>query len=331
MSGAVRASDEARLELALTDAVAALRRARSVAVVAHRDPDGDTIGAAVALGLALERAGKQVALHCADPVPDAFRFIASTGRFRRDPPTGVDLVVTVDFGDATRAKFDLPGGMPLLNIDHHASNEGFGAHNLVDVASPATAELVSRVIDAAGWEWTPEMATAALLGIMTDTGSFQFPNTTPGTLRRAAWLLEEGADLQGITANVFRIRPFPAFKLYGAAFTRLARELDGRLVHTWVGRADFDAAEARPEDASGLVEQIARSKGTRVAILFNAEVPGAVKVSIRTSPQPPAVDAAALAERFGGGGHVRAAGALVEGDLERVREEVLAAVRAVLA
>lgn len=314
----------------MKQAIELLRRARTIAVAAHHDPDGDTIGSAVALGLGLEGAGKRVTLHCADPVPDAFRFLPSTERFQAESPSEVDLVVTVDYGDATRGKFDFPRDLPLLNIDHHATNAGFGTVNIVETDSPATAEIVARLIDAAGLRWTPEMATAALLGIMTDTGSFQFPNTNPACLHRAAQLLEAGADLLAITTNVFRARPYPAFKLFGVAFSRLERERDGRLVHTWITERDVVDAGARSEDTSGLVEQVARTIGMRVAVLFNEDTPRQVKVSIRTSALPPAVDAAAIAQRFGGGGHIRAAGALVSGSLDEVRPRVLEAARAAL-
>lgn len=312
-------------------AIEALRSAGSVAMVSHRDPDGDTIGSAIALGIGLERVGKRVTFHCADPVPEAFRFLPTTSRFEQAPPAAPGLVVTVDFGDASRAKFALPPSVPLLNIDHHATNGRFGTFNLVDAASPATAELVARLIDAAQLPWTPEMATAALLGIMTDTGSFQFPNTNPECHRIAARLLEAGADLPAITTNVFRTRPFAGIKLFGIAFERLQSELAGRLVHTWVREQDFITVGARSEDVSGLIEQVARSKGMRVAILFNEEVPGEIKVSIRTSAEPPSVDASTLAAAFGGGGHVRAAGAMVRGSLDEVRSRVLAEARALVA
>jgi len=238
-------------------------------------------------------------------------------------------VVTVDFGSVERAKFTLPKGPLLVNIDHHASNDNFGSANLVDATSAATAELVSRVIDALGITWTPDMATAALVGIMTDTGSFQFPSTDGRALERAARLREAGADLQAITYNIYRNKRFEALKLWGFAFSRLAREQNGQLVWTELRTADLPASGARDEDVSGLVEQIARSSGMRVALLFN-EQPGTIKVSCRTSQWEPSVDAAALMERFGGGGHVRAAGALVTGDLATVRERVLAEARAAL-
>src|SRR5207247_3727591 len=226
-------------------------------------------------------------------------------------------------------KLALPARPKLVNIDHHASNDNFGTANLVDVTAAASAELVSRVIDALGIKWTPEMATAALVGIMTDTGSFQFPSTDARALDRAARLREAGADLQAITYNIFRNKRFEALKLWGFAFARLRREMDGMLVWTEVVPMDFVNAGARDEDVAGLVEQVARSHGMRVALLFN-EQPPTIKVSCRTSEWPPSVDAATLMGRYGGGGHVRAAGVLIPGDLEDVRARVLAYARKAL-
>lgn len=314
----------------MDEVLAALRAARRIAVVSHRDPDPDTIGSGLALGAALSALGKQVSYHCADPVPDAIRFLVGSEAYMTDPPPAeVDLICTVDFGDAARAKFALPAGVPVANIDHHATNVSFGQANLVDASSAATGELVGRVIDALGVLWTPQMATAALVAIMTDTGSFQFPSTDARALRRAASLREQGADLQAITYNVFRNKRFEALKLWGAAFSRLVREDGGRLVWTWTEPEDIAWAEARDEDISGLVEQIARSAGMRVALLFNGQA-GGVKVSCRTSQSEPSVDAAALMARYGGGGHVRAAGALVPGDHQAVRQRVLADARVAL-
>ena len=318
------------LDTQMSEALKELRGATTVAIVSHRDPDPDTIGSAIALGLALEALGTRVTLHCADPVPDGAKFLKYADRFdAQPPPADVDLVVTVDFGSIERAKFALPAGTQTLNIDHHASNDHFATVNLVDVTSAATAELVSRVIDALGVSWTPDMATAALIGIMTDTGSFQFPSTDARALDRAARLREAGADLQAITYNIFRNKRFEALRLWGLAFARMRREYDGKLVWTEIGPGDFREAGARDEDITGLVEQVARSNGMRVALLFN-EQDGAVKVSCRTSAWEPAVDAAALMSRWGGGGHVRAAGALIKGKLADVRDPILAAAREAL-
>ena len=313
----------------------AIHAAGRIALVSHRDPDPDTIGSALALGLGLERMGKRVSWHCADPVPDGVRFLRSSDRYSQaPPPADVDLVVCLDFGEPARAKFALPVGPKIADIDHHATNTAFGDANFVDVTSAATGEMVGRVIDALGVGWTPDMATAALIAIMTDTGSFQFPNTDKRALERAAMLREAGADLQSITYNVFRNKRFEALKLWGFAFSRLVRERDGLLVWTWIDRDDLAQAGALEEDLSGLVEQIARSKGMRVALLFSGAT-GPVKVSCRTSASAPSVDASAVMAAFGGGGHVRAAGALIpsgEGtaDHATIRERVLDAAREAL-
>jgi len=316
----------------VNDVLVALRQAQRIAIVSHRDPDPDTVGSGLALGLGLERLGKRVSWHCADPVPEPIRFLAGADRYSQAPPDGgVDLIVTVDFGDAGRAKLQLPAGVSIANIDHHATNTFFGSANFVDPTSAATGELVGRIIDALGVGWTPEMATAALVAIMTDTGSFQFPNTDKRALERAAMLREAGADLQSITYNVFRNKRFEALKLWGFAFSRLHREDGGLLVWTWIEDADLVDAEALEEDLSGLIEQIARSKGMRVALLFSG-VGGPLKVSCRTSQSTPSVDAAALMARFGGGGHVRAAGALIAAsDHVAARGQVLEAAREALA
>ncbi|HEX6061443.1 MAG TPA: DHH family phosphoesterase [Candidatus Limnocylindria bacterium] len=308
--------------------VDALRAAGRIALVSHRDPDPDTIGSSLALGLALERMGKRVSWHCADPVPEAIRFLASADQVTQEPPpSDVDLIVCLDFGEPERAKFALPAGPKIADIDHHATNTAFGDANFVDVTSAATGEMVGRVIDALGVGWTSDMATAALIAIMTDTGSFQFPNTDTRALERAAMLRGAGADLQSITYNVFRNKRFEALKLWGFAFSRLVRESDGLLVWTWIENDDLAHAGALEEDLSGLVEQIARSKGMRVALLFSGTT-GPVKVSCRTSASAPSVDAAALMAGFGGGGHVRAAGALILGtDHAAIRERVLGAAR----
>ena len=314
----------------MKDIIATLRGAQRIALVSHRDPDPDTIGSALARGLGLESRGKRVSWHCADPVPEQQRFLHGSERFTQDPPPeDADLVVTVDFGSVDRAKFALPARPTLVNIDHHASNDNFGTANLVDATAAASAELVSRVIDALEIKWTPEMATAALVGIMTDTGSFQFPSTDARAFDRAARLREAGADLQAITYNIFRNKRFEALKLWGFAFSRLRREENGQLVWTEIRVGDIEEAEARDEDISGLVEQVARSSGMRVGLLFN-EQRGVVKISCRTSQWEPSVDASALMAQFGGGGHVRAAGALIEGDLPSVRDRVLNAARAAL-
>ncbi len=316
----------------LSEVVGAIQGARRIAVVSHRDPDPDTIGSGLALGLGLEGAGKHVSFHCADPVPEPARFLESSGRYTQEPPPAdVDLIVTVDFGDLSRAKFALPPSVPVACIDHHASNAGFGAHSWVDATSASCCELVIHAVDALGLTWTPAMATAALTGIMTDTGSLQFPATDGRTYRRAAQMREAGADLQAITYNVFRNKRFEQLQVRGKAFGRMRREQEGLLVWSELHRDDLVEIGAREDDVSGTVEQLAQTGGSRVTLLFHDQAERGVKVSCRTSEWPPSIDAAAVMGSFGGGGHLRAAGALIPGTLGEVRERVLAAAREAIA
>jgi phosphoesterase RecJ-like protein len=308
----------------------ALRSASPVAIVSHRDPDGDTVGSALGLGLALETLGKRVTFHCVDAVPQDLRFLHGSERFERSsPPDDADAVVTVDLGERSRADLALAPRL-LINVDHHASNSMFGDLNLVDPTSAASGEMVARIVDELGVAWTPAMATPVLTALMTDTGSFQFPNTDERVLSLAARLRAAGADVSSITYNIFRNRAFEATRLWGAAFTRLERDEGGLLVWAWVDRADLVRARALEEHVAGLVEQVARTSGNRVAFLFSAVTAGQVRISCRTSPFEPCVDAAALMATFGGGGHARAAGAIVPGALEDVKARVLEAARAAI-
>jgi phosphoesterase RecJ-like protein len=312
------------------EAIDALRAARRVALVSHRDPDGDTVGSVLALGMGLEAAGKRVSFHCVDAIPEDLRFLEGSARYERSsPPADADVVVTVDLGERSRANLALDPRL-LINVDHHASNTMFGDINVVDATSAASGEMVGRIVDALGIAWTPPMATAVLTALMTDTGSFQFPNTDVRVLELASRMRGAGADVSSITYNLFRNRRFEATRLWGAAFSRIERDLDGDLVWSWVDRADLDRSGAKEENVSGLVEQVARTTGNRVAFLFNAVKSGEVRISCRTTPFEPCVDASALMAKFGGGGHARAAGAIVPGTLESVKARVLDEARAAI-
>ena len=165
------------------------------------------------------------------------------------------------------------------------------------------------------------MATAALVGIMTDTGSFQFPSHRRARARARGEAARSGRRPAGDHLQRLPQQALPGAEALGLrVLAKMRREQDGQLVWTEVTRGDFESAEALDEDISGLVEQIARANGMRVALLFNEHDAGAIKVSCRTSAWAPSVDASAVMARFGGGGHVRAAGALIKGSATEVRE-----------
>ena len=230
----------------MNEITAALHGARRIALVSHRDPDPDTIGSALALGLGLESLGKQVSWHCADPVPEQQRFLHGSDRFTQEPPPeDVDLVVTVDFGSVDRAKFALPSRPKLVNIDHHASNDHFGAANLVDVTAAASAELVSRVIDALGIKWTPAMATAPEATIITMMATVvRLFMSTPGAI-------EIGPSPDRRRGGPAPLPPAPGDPAPRAATAARPREAGARACPRATGTACAGRARSPPAPGRG--------------------------------------------------------------------------------
>jgi phosphoesterase RecJ-like protein len=311
--------------------------ARNVMTVCHERPEADALGSALAVALAVEALGGSATPVCSDAVPAMYDFLRGMERFRTDPGEGpFDLIVAVDCGDLARVgsvlerRPELFRDVPIVNIDHHVSNSGFGAVDWVDPTAAAACEQVTLLVQALGVPLTAAdgmLADALLAGIVIDTATFQHPNTTPRTLRVAADLVAAGAPLAEISRRLYRSKPNEQLKLFGIVLGRMAVEEGGRLVHSALTRADLEAAGAAPSQSEGIIDLLSQSETGDLVLLFT-EQDGRTRVSLRTSAR---VDATRLAERFGGGGHARAAGATVELPLAAAQERVLEEARAVLA
>ncbi len=319
------------------EVVDSLQAARRVLTICHEHPEADALGSALALALALERLGARATPVCADPVPELYDFMPEIGRFRTDPDPTVDydLVVVLDCGDLARigpvlqTHADLFARVPIVNIDHHKSNPGFGRVNWVDPAAAATCEMITLLLPALGVPLAADraIADALMAGLVMDTATFQHPNATPRTLRVAADLVEAGAPLSATSRLLYRTKPGTQLRLFGRVLARLASELDGRLVWSTMTLEDLAASGSVPAYSEGIIDLLAQAKGHQVALLLKEE-PDATRVSIRTPEGGP--DATVLAARWGGGGHARASGATVPLPLEAAIPEVLAAARALL-
>jgi phosphoesterase RecJ-like protein len=209
----------------------------------------------------------------------------------------------------------------VINIDHHVSNTRFGHLNLVDSRAAATAELVYAVLERMPVTITPAIATCLYTALATDTGSFQYENCTATTMRLAARLMELGADLSLIREYLWDRKPLASIRLLAAVLPTLTLAYDGRVAWLTVSRAALEAAGARPEHAEGLVNYPRSIAGVEVGLLFRELPGGLVKVSLRSKK---IVDVNAVAARFGGGGHRRAAGCTVKGDLDTIVAMVVA-------
>lgn len=308
---------------------ATLATARDVAVATHIIPDGDCLGSMLALTLALRDRGARVVAINADPVPEMFQYLP--GQETIIPPAMVThvppLLVMVDCTDLERAGTGFSSWQnrveEIINIDHHVSNTRFGHLNLVDGQAAATAELIYAILEAIPATFTPEVATCLYTGLATDTGSFQYESCTAKTLRLAANLIERGARLPLIREYLWERKPLNSIRLLAATLPTLTLAYGGRVAWMTVTRAALEATDSGPEHAEGLVNYPRSIAGVEVGLLFRELPEGKVKVSLRSKK---IVDVNKVAGLFGGGGHRRAAGCTIAGNLETVVTRVIAAV-----
>lgn len=330
------AADLASVPAAVVDRI---RMARNVLTVCHENPEADALGSALALALAIEQLGGQATPVCADPVPQMYDFMPEITRFGQDPDPRIDydLIVVGDCGDLERVGSVLPrnselfGRVPIVNIDHHVSNTGFGSVDWIDPAAAATCEMDTLLIAALGVPLDAAngaIAANLIAGVVIDTANFQHPNVTPRTLRVAAELVNAGAPLASTARLLYRTKPNRQLKLFGRVLDRLEAEADGRLVWSALYDDDYASTGATAEDAEGLSDLLSQSAEAALVVLFrqNGE---RTKISVRTREGGP--DATVLTGAFGGGGHARAAGATISLPIEQARRAVLTAARRMIA
>jgi phosphoesterase RecJ-like protein len=301
---------------------AALQAAQRVLIVGHIRPDGDAIGSLVGLGLALKAAGKQVVMLSEDGVPPALRHIFGAAEVVKKPGVmNFDLVVVVDCSDMQRTgSLGQNGLVPQINIDHHVTNLNFATWNLVDPGAVATAEILANHLKGWGLPVTPEVASALLTGIVTDTLGFRTSNMTPAALRMAADLMEAGANLPELYQLALNQRSFEATRFWASGLAALERQ-EG-VVWTRLTLEDRKKAGYGGKDDADLITVLSSIQDAAITLIFVEQPGGKVKVSWRSQP---GYDVAQLALRFGGGGHSAAAGAELPGDLNRVQSDVLGA------
>lgn len=300
-----------------------LRGTKRAYIMTHQAPDGDGIGSALALARALEGMGAKATLACEDPLPSMLAFLPGSERFQTREVGSEDLVVALDASDLDRfgslGEKVKESGLPILNIDHHVTNNSFGTVNLVKREAAATAEIIYDLLPDLETPLDPLIATYLLTGLVTDTQGFRTANTTVRTLEIAAQLMKAGASLNEVTEKVFRHFDLSTLRLWGAIMESL--QLDGRMVwatETMAMRSRYGASADRGD---GVVNLLASVGQADIAIIFREKEDRLIEVSLRSSP---GVDVSFIAQYFGGGGHSQAAGCSLEGKLEEVMKEVLA-------
>jgi len=302
-----------------------IKEKSKILITAHVLPDGDSVGSVVGLGLALKSLDKEIYLVMEDKVPEMYRFLEGTEGilspedFTKQP----ELVIFLDCGDISRAGdwiYPFIQAVPLINIDHHISNEYFGTLNYVDPEAAATAEIIYLLLRECDLSLEKDSASALYTGLVMDTGSFQYQNTTPRTLKTAAALLDHGVDLSMIRENLHENKSMKNLKLISAAIDNLHLEAGGKIAWTYLDLATMKKYQAQSEHCEGIVNYPISLENVKIGLLFREMENGAVKVGLRCRSD---YDVNRIALFFGGGGHQQAAGCSLNGPLDKAIKQVL--------
>ncbi len=306
-----------------------IAEAGGVAIFPHVSADGDAIGSSLALALALRNAGKKAVVYVEENTPTVYRFLSGNELtcFYDAQDEVMDVNIALDTGDVGRlgtrgeAFFKAPC---TINIDHHITNTKFALNNFVDAASASTGEIVYTLLQELKYPIDRDMATCLYTAISTDTGGFKYSNTTAETHKIAAELLATGIDIGELSQRIFDNTTYTKLKLTQKAIEKLELSDDCRLAVVVISQADLQSTGANDEDCDGIVN-IGRSiEGVEVSLLVKEKNTDEVRINLRSKTY---VDVSEIAAAFGGGGHKRAAGCTVKGNLQEVKERLTAAIR----
>jgi bifunctional oligoribonuclease and PAP phosphatase NrnA len=306
----------------------ALERHDRFLIVTHENPDGDALGSLLALNLALRQLGKDAVMYLPGqtPLPQEYAFMPLADVVRVRPEDASDRVlVAVDCAKEDRIGDEtVRSGAPLvLDIDHHHDNTRFGDLNLIVADASSTGEVLRDLFAELGVELTPELAEPLYIALVTDTGRFQYANTTPKSLRLAAELVEAGADVHAVFQKVYESVEFAKLKLLARALDRAEVLEGGRIVVSHLLRTDFAEVGAAEPYSEGIIDSLRAVEGAELAVLIREQMhgsPHAHKGSLRSSIDE--LDVSVIARSFGGGGHRQAAGFSSDASLEEIIERI---------
>jgi len=310
--------------------VAALSENERFVVGAHENPDGDALGSLLAMHLALEQLGKESAMFVPGdaPLPGEYSFLELEGIHRQPPPDHAERVlVAVDCAKEERLGPDsslLESAPFTINIDHHHDNTRFGDVNLIVAEGSSTGEILSDVFGELGVEITPEIAEPLYVALVTDTGRFQYANTSSKALRLAADLIDAGADWHKVFQTVYENVEFAKLKLLARALERAEVHSGGRLVISHLRKNDFAEVGAAEPYSEGIIDYLRAVEGAMVAALIREPARGngpAHRVSLRASVDE--IDVSVIARKSQGGGHRQAAGFSSELSLDELKRFIV--------
>ena len=285
--------------------------AQTIAISGHCNPDGDSMGALLSLGLGLESLGKQVYMVCSDNVPRNYRSLPGVSRLLKTIHRNVDVAIAVDCGSKEMIGpnyeiFERAGA--IIEIDHHRSRTPFGDISLVDPEATSAGELVYELLTELDITITKDIAQNILTSIIVETNSFRLPGVRSETFEQCADLVGTGVDFTKLAETVYWVTSKETALLSGTCMSRCKFSEDGEIAWATLTRKDFEKIGATDADADPVTETIRSIQGVKIAILFREKNRREWRVSLRSKE---GIDISLLAEQFGGGGHISAAGCTV--------------------
>jgi bifunctional oligoribonuclease and PAP phosphatase NrnA len=308
------------------DTLHALRDAHTIGVASHLRPDADALGSTIAFALWLRSLGKTVLAYNEEGATSKFHYLPAHHLVTLPPssPQPMDAFVALDTSVKNRLGTVLdaiPPGTPLLNIDHHISNELYGDTNLVDPTAPATGQILVEFFHHIGADITPDMATNLFAAISTDTGSFQYAGTGTRTFDAASLLVSRGVDVPGLSGRMYDNQPRRRFDLLRHALNTAEFHCDDRIATFSLPLDVVEELQVLPEDNEGIIDHLRSIEGIEAAVFFEELPEQKVRVSARS--KLPSIDVCKICKLFQGGGHPMAAGARIPGSLRQVKHDFL--------
>ena len=306
------------LDAAYEDVANLLRGGKRFLLTGHRNPDGDALGSALGLALALEAAGKDARIVMRDGWSPSYDGMPGIGRvdvrdaLPDDWPSGWDALLTMECPEAERAGWPNLLAGRVVNVDHHPGNTRYGALNVVDLPAAAVGEMIADLLDLLGWPLTKDIATNLWVSLVSDTGSFRYSNTTPKALALGARLVAAGAEPGPVNEFLFEAAPLSSLRLEALVLSTLELHAGGCIATVELPRRFLAESGAKESDTEGLVNRARGIKGVRAAALLREGDDGEIRCSLRSKG---AVDIRSVAVRHAGGGHRNASGCRLKGTL----------------
>lgn len=299
-----------------------IKKAKTIVILTHENPDGDAVGSSLAMYMALQKMGKEVDLIIPE-LPRIYAFLPKAEEAKKEGSTNpYDLAISLD--SATIKMLNgwsnyFETAKVKVVIDHHGSNTMYGDYNYINPAAPACAQILITILEYFGIEIDKEIGTAILTGIITDTGGFQYQSTTPETFEFASELLKKGVNVSNIYKKVMNTKSKANFELRKRAIERMQFLEEGKIAITYITMQDQQEVKAEPGDHEGIVEEGRAIEGVEVSI-FLRETEKGYRASLRSNDY---VNVSDVCLMFGGGGHVHAAGCTIAQSLEQVKEKLI--------